>query len=50
MKLLVLLSLIAALATGCLVMVPGHLYPVQGALAAQTPAPIYKFTLSSTLR
>ena len=34
------------LLTGCLVMVPGHLYPVQGALSAQTPAPVYQVTVS----
>jgi hypothetical protein len=50
MKLLVLLSLIAALVTGCLVMVPGHLYPIQGALSAQTPAPIYKVTISGVFK
>lgn len=50
MKLFAVLSLTALLATGCLVMVPGHLYPVQGALSAQTPAPIYKVTLSGVLK
>ena len=48
MKWLVLLG-IANLLAGCLVMVPGHLYPVQGSLSAQNPVPIYKFTLSGVL-
>jgi len=30
-------------------MVPGHLYPVQGSLSAQTPVPIYNVTLSGIL-
>jgi hypothetical protein len=46
MKLFALLAVIAPLAAGCLVMVPGHLYPVQGTLSTQTPAPIYKVSLS----
>ena len=31
------LTLCASLLSGCINMPPGHLYPVQGALAAQTP-------------
>jgi hypothetical protein len=49
MKQLVLSVLIATSLAGCLVMVPGHLYPVHGSLSAQTPAPIYKVTLSGVL-
>jgi hypothetical protein len=49
-KLFALLSLIGVLATGCVVMVPGHLYPVQGSLSTQTPAPIYKVTLSGVYK
>ncbi len=30
-------------------MVPGHLYPIQGPLATQTPLPIYSITLSGIL-
>jgi hypothetical protein len=46
MKLLALVTVIATLAVGCIVIAPGHLYPVQGTLSTQTPAPIYKVTLS----
>jgi hypothetical protein len=49
-RLLALLSLISILAVGCLVMVPGHLYPVQGTLSTRTPAPIYKVTLSGVYK
>jgi hypothetical protein len=31
-------------------MVPGHLYPVQGTLSTQTPAPIFKITLSGVYK
>jgi hypothetical protein len=47
-KWLVLLC-IANLLAGCLVMVPGHLYPVQGSLSTQNPVPIYKVTISGLL-
>lgn len=40
------LALGLSLLTGCLVMVPGHLYPVEGPLAAVTPMPIYTVTIS----
>jgi len=49
MKQLVLSGFIATVLAGCIGMVPGHLYPVQGSLAAQTPVPIYKVTLSGVL-
>jgi hypothetical protein len=49
MKQLVLSVFIATMLGGCVVMVPGHLYPVQGSLAAQSPVPIYKVTLSGIL-
>ena len=49
MKQLVLSGFIATVLASCMVMVPGHLYPVQGSLAAQTPVPIYKVTLSGVL-
>jgi hypothetical protein len=32
--------------SGCVVMVPGHLYPVQGPLAGATPPPIYRLTMN----
>jgi hypothetical protein len=38
MKLFVLLPLIATMVAGCLVMVRGQLYPIQGTLSTQTPA------------
>ena len=41
--------LTVTLLSGCMVMVPGHLYPIQGPLASQTPPPIYKITLSGVL-
>jgi hypothetical protein len=30
-------------------MVSGHLYPIQGSLAAQNPVPVYKVTISGVL-
>jgi hypothetical protein len=36
----------ASLLAGCIVMVPGHLYPVRGPLAQQSPPPIYAVTLN----
>lgn len=35
-----------ALLAGCVIAVPGHLYPVQGALAAQVPPPVYTLTMN----
>lgn len=49
MKGIAVLVSTAALLTGCIFMVPGHLYPIQGSLAAQTPVPIYRVTLSGVL-
>jgi hypothetical protein len=49
MKGIAMLVSTTALLAGCIVMVPGHLYPVQGSLAAQTPVPIYPVTLSGVL-
>jgi hypothetical protein len=37
-----LLLFAAALLSGC---ISGHLYPVQGPLAAQTPAPVYRIKM-----
>jgi hypothetical protein len=45
MKQIVLMLLTSTILTGCLVVVRGHLYPVQGALFAQTPVPIYQVTI-----
>jgi len=50
MKRLVPVALTAMLLSGCLVMVPGQLYPVQGPLSLESPAPIYKFTLSGVYK
>jgi hypothetical protein len=50
MKLIVLLLLSSMVLAGCpgdiLVKVPGHLYPIEGALVAQAPLPVYKVTIS----
>ncbi len=46
MKRILLLFVTSTMLSGCLVMVPGHLYPVEGALASQTPAPIYQVTIN----
>jgi hypothetical protein len=46
---LLLLTIVTTL-TGCVVMVPGRLYPVQGPLAGQTPGPIYKVTISGVFK
>ena len=40
------LLLAAILLAGCVVMAPGHLYPVQGSLASANPPPIYRLTLN----
>jgi hypothetical protein len=34
------------LLTGCVVMVPGHLYPVQGPLASANPQPVYSLVMN----
>ncbi len=49
MKKLALVLFTVTMLAGCLVMVPGHLYPVEGALSAKTPVPIYKVTLNGVL-
>jgi hypothetical protein len=46
MKRILLLFVTSTMLSGCLVMVPGHLYPVQGSLASQTPVPVYQFTIN----
>ena len=40
----------AALVAGCVVMVPGHLYPVHGPLSAQSPLPVYGVVISGVLK
>ena len=46
MRQLGLLLGIAILLSACVVGAPGHMYPVAGPLAAQTPVPIYKVSLT----
>ncbi len=50
MRLLVSLLLAATLLSGCVVMVPGHLYPVKGPLAATNPPPIHRLTLNGVYK
>jgi hypothetical protein len=40
------LALSVSVLSGCLIMVPGHLYPVQGPLSTLTPAPIYTVVIN----
>lgn len=49
-KWLAAVTVFASMFAGCVVMAPGHLYPVGGPLSAQTPVPIYKVTLSGVLK
>jgi hypothetical protein len=46
MKTPVLLATVFATLGGCAVMVPGHLYPVQGPLSKESTPPIYTATLN----
>ena len=41
-----LLLLAAMLLSACVIMTPGHLYPVQGPLAGANPPPIYRLTMN----
>jgi|HubBroStandDraft_6_1064221.scaffolds.fasta_scaffold440224_3 hypothetical protein len=50
MKAPLLSAMIVATLSGCVVMVPGRLYPVQGPLAGQTPLPMYKVTISGVFK
>ena len=50
MKTPALMLLIATLLSGCMVMVPGHLYPIQGPLASQTPPPVLPLTLDGVFK
>jgi hypothetical protein len=45
-KTTVLLPTVFAMLAGCAVMVPGHLYPVEGPLSKQSTPPIYTATLN----
>ena len=45
MKTPALMLWIAILLSGCVIMQPGHLYPIQGPLASQTPLPVLPLTL-----
>ncbi len=49
MKASALMLLMAIVLSGCMVMVPGHLYPIQGPLASQTPLPIFPMSLNRVL-
>ncbi len=46
MKTTILLTTVFLGLGGCVVMMPGHLYPVQGPLSKQTTPPIYTATLN----
>ncbi len=46
MKTAMLLATVFALLDGCAVMVPGHLYPVEGPLSKESTPPIYTATLN----
>jgi hypothetical protein len=45
-KATILLATVFAILGGCAVMVPGHLYPVQGPLSKENTPPIYTAALS----
>ena len=42
--------LTVALLSGCIAMVPGHLYPIQGPAAAQNPPPIYSASVTGPVQ
>ena len=46
MKTTILLATVFAMLSGCAVMVPGHVYPVQGPLSKESTPPIYTATLN----
>ncbi len=48
MKTATLLATGVATLSGCAVMVPGHLYPVQGPLSQKSPPPIYTARLNGS--
>jgi hypothetical protein len=43
-----LLATVLAILGGCAVMVPGHLYPVQGPLSKESTPPIYAVTMNGS--
>jgi hypothetical protein len=45
-KITILLATVFAMLGGCAIMVPGHLYPVQGPLSKESSPPIYTATLN----
>ena len=49
MKQIALLVVCAVILGGCAIMVPGHLYPVQGPLSTQSTPPSYEVTLSGVM-
>ncbi len=49
MKQIIQLLVALTMLGGCAVMVPGHLYPVQGSLASAAPPAIFNVTFSSVL-
>jgi hypothetical protein len=46
MKISLMLATVCAMLGGCALMVPGHLYPVEGPLSKEGTPPIYTATLS----
>jgi hypothetical protein len=49
LKTTILLATAFAMLGGCAVMVPGHLYPVQGPLSKESTPPIYTATLNGSV-
>ena len=49
MKKIAFLVVCAAILGGCAIMVPGHLYPVQGPLSMQSTPPSYEVTLNGIM-
>src|ERR1700722_1751153 len=47
-KTTILLAIVLAILGGSAVMVPGHLYPVQGPLSKESTPPIYAVTLNGS--
>jgi hypothetical protein len=48
MKTIILSATVCAMLGGCALMVPGHLYPVQGPLSKESTPPIYAVTLNGS--
>lgn len=49
MKTTILLATLFAMLGGCTLLLPGHLYPVQGPLSKEATPPIYTATLNGTV-